>query len=201
MDFKAKLGEKFREDMTAEEVLEMLSSLDISELTDSEKVKKLISDANSEAAKWKKDFNALKQSLMSDEERRKMEQVAIEEEKRERDAREAEKDAFICRISMEKEFAAAGFSESEYTPYVENYSGTSLENAMNYVKHTAKLRKSDIEAIELKHKEESMAAMQKPNTGKTESNVQNLTLAEMMQRANVDPASETEILTNLQKKE
>lgn len=184
MDFKEKLGENFREDMTANELLEVISQIDIPEPLDSDKFKKAISDANSEAAKYKKELKALQQSLMTDEERRKMEQVALEESERERSAREAEKDATICRLLMEREFAAGGFGEKEWKPLIESYPATNPDQAVSYAKNLVSIRAKDREFMEQQIKEQLNANMSRPQSSPDVNSKKDLTLSEIMQIAN-----------------
>lgn len=108
MDLKELLGESYKDGMTVEEITEALAKVEMPKPKDNSdeinKLKKIISDANSEAKKYKDELKA----KMSDEELKAKEaKEAFEKLTEERDALLREKN-----ISTHKaNFLAQGYSE------------------------------------------------------------------------------------------
>jgi hypothetical protein len=100
MDYKKMLGEAYRDDMTAEEIVKALEAVDDPQDNSAEiaKLKKSVSDANSEAAKYKKELK----DKMSEEEKKQAADA-------EREAHYAELERKINVSEHKAKFLEVGF--------------------------------------------------------------------------------------------
>lgn len=155
MDLKELLGESYKDGMTAEEITEALAKVEMPKPTDNSdeiaKLKKIISDANSEAKKYKDELKA----KMSDEELKAKEaKEAFEKLTEERDALLREKN-----ISTHKaNFLAQGYSEDLADKSAEALVNGDFDTVFKYL---GQYRSE----MEKKFKAENIDKMPKPTGG------------------------------------
>ena len=155
MDLKELLGESYKDGMTVEEITEALAKVEMPKPKDNSdeinKLKKIISDANSEAKKYKDELKA----KMSDEELKAKEaKEAFEKLTEERDALLREKN-----ISTHKaNFLAQGYSEDLADKSAEALVNGDFDTVFKYL---GQYRSE----MEKKFKAENIDNMPKPNGG------------------------------------
>lgn len=155
MDLKELLGDSYKDGMTVEEITEALAKVDMPKPKDNSdeitKLKKIISDANSEAKKYKDELKA----KMSDEELKAKEaKEAFEKLTEERDALLREKN-----ISTHKaNFLAQGYSEDLADKSAEALVNGDFDTVFKYL---GQYRSE----MEKKFKAENIDKMPKPTGG------------------------------------
>lgn len=151
MDYKKMLGEAYREDMTAEEVFKALEALEEPQDNSAEiaKLRKSISDANSEAKRYKDELKA----KMSEEEKK-------QEADAEREKHYAELERKITVSDNKAKFLELGFDATLAQTTAEALTDGELDKVFANI-GTFKT------ALEKQYKADLINSTPKPNGGKT----------------------------------
>ena len=148
------LGSDYKEEMTAEEVITALGGKKIVDLSKGGYVSEdKYTNAVNDKKKAEKDYNALKMSQMSEEEKR-------DEALREKDNRIAEVEKELRKTQSEKVFAASGLAEEDYASIVDF---VTPEQAVSFVAIINKAK----EAAKQEAKEPAMRDFKSPQGGST----------------------------------
>ena len=148
------LGSDYKEEMTAEEVITALGGKKIVDLSKGGYVSEdKYTNAVNDKKKAEKDYNALKMSQMSEEEKR-------DEALREKDNRIAEVEKELRKTQSEKVFAASGLAEEDYASIVDF---VTPEQAVSFVAIINKAK----EAAKQEAKEQAMRDFKYTQSGST----------------------------------
>ena len=148
------LGSDYKEEMTAEEVITALGGKKIVDLSKGGYVSEdKYTNAVNDKKKAEKDYNALKMSQMSEEEKQA-------EALKEKDNRIAEVEKELRKTQSEKVFAASGLAEDDYASIVDF---VTPEQAVNCVAIINKAK----ETAEEEAREQAMRDFSAPQGGST----------------------------------
>ena len=148
------LGSDYKEEMTAEEVITALGGKKIVDLSKGGYVSEdKYTNAVNDKKKAEKDYNTLKMSQMSEEEKR-------DEALKEKDNRIAEVEKELRKAQSEKVFAASGLAEEDYASVVDF---VTPEQAVSFVAIINKAK----EAAKQEAKEQAMRDFKSPQGGST----------------------------------
>lgn len=161
MDIKGLLGDAYREDMTIDEINAVLADkefVDPSTLPKSVS-KELFDKKVSELAKFKKDYEDLKNTTLTEEEQR---QKVLD------DAEEARKDYLrkSARLDVEKVFVEGGLTHDDYKDIIEEIVSEDAEKSVRLAKTLMSIVSNQKTAIEKAVKSELLKGSPKPPAGK-----------------------------------
>lgn len=161
MDIKGLLGDAYREGMTIEEINAALADKEFVDPTTLPKSvsKELFDKKVSELAKFKKDYEDLKNTTLTDEEQR---QKVLE------DAENARKDYLrkSARLDVEKVFVEGGLTHDDYKDIIEDIVSEDAEKSVTLAKTLMSVISNQKTATEKAVKSELLKGSPKPPAGK-----------------------------------
>lgn len=112
MDIKGLLKDSYRDDMTATELMEALSTVDVIDTDTYSRTKKRLDEVTSELGKLTKENRSLKSDKMSDEEKLNEAIRSAEDSKREYNRK-------LNQLEVEKILISSGLTKEDYSDLIE----------------------------------------------------------------------------------
>lgn len=172
------LGTDYKEELTAEEVISMLNSKKIADLSKGEYVStEKYNSAVSGKKKVEDELNTLKTAQMSDDEKKEAELKA-------KDSKIAEVESALRKAQAEKVFATSGIAEEDYADIVDFVTPEQATKFVEIINKTKETAKQEAE-------EKALHDFKSPTGGKTppEKKWSEMSLDERAKLYETDPAT------------